>query len=180
MTDQQEQIEKQSISEMALKIFVGHFLPRDLTADQMIRVFDLIEQNHDGKARINSLMENGCTHELTGEQVEEAITYLNDFPEPNDRHQSGLMLIQHLEGFQQKQHGKKSLTARVTALKESGFLNPSLTGSEMICVFDLIEHNKNGKARIRRLMDEECTSELNEQQIEQAVVILEDYLTTKE
>lgn len=82
-----------------------------------------------------------------------------------------LYLVDH----RSKQLGRRYLTERVIALNKAGFLYPDLTGGNMICVFDLIEHNGNGEARLNRLIEEKCVIELNQQQIEEAIMLLNDF-----
>ncbi|WP_121812985.1 hypothetical protein [Mucilaginibacter kameinonensis] len=176
MIEYQEQTEKQSITEMVLKIFVAHFLRRNLTAYEMINVFKLVEQNPDGKTRLDSLLNGKYTTDLTKGQIEQAIEYLSDFAESNHIYIKKNFLLQLLSNFYQKQREKNQLNERVTALAEAGYLNPTLTAGEMICVFDLIEHNQDGKDRIRRLIEEDCTTgKLSELQIQQAIELLNDY-----
>lgn len=176
MINYQEQTGKQSITEMVLKVFVGHFLRKNLTAYEMISVFELVEQNPDGKTRIGSLIKGKYTTDLTKGQIGEAIEYLSDFPKTNDIYFKKNILLQHLSRFNQKKRRKRQLNEKVTALAQAGYLNPTLTAGEMICVFDLIEHNEDGKGRIYRLIEEDCTTgKLSELQIEQAIEFLNDH-----
>ena len=80
--------------------------------------------------------------------------------------------MQYLADHQLQQLGKRNLTERVIGLNDAGFLDPTLNASAMICVFDLIEHNDDGEARINRLIEEKCVIELSQQQIEEAIVLL--------
>jgi len=159
MIDQHMQPERQSISEMVLKIYVSWFLRQDLTSDEMIRVFGLIEDNDDGSTRIHRLIEEKCTIQLSQDQIEEAIGLLSDYPEQISK---------------KSKLGKRHLTEKVIGLDNAGFLNPTLTADQMICVFDLIEHNPNGNARILRLIEEECTKVLTDQEMKEATQLLED------
>ena len=83
--------------------------------------------------------------------------------------------MQYLAEYQLQQLGKRNLTERVIGLNDAGFLDPTLNASAMICVFDLIEHNDNGKERINRLIEEKCTSDLTQEQIDKAIELLNDY-----
>lgn len=70
---------------------------------------------------------------------------------------------------------KTSLVEKVLSIYVNGFLAPGLGAGEMICIFDLVEQNLDGKTRLRRLIEEQCTIELTEQQIKEAKELLEDY-----
>lgn len=52
MENQQTRPERQSITEMVLRIYVARFLRKELNAEEMIDVFDLVEKAPDGKSRI--------------------------------------------------------------------------------------------------------------------------------
>jgi len=175
MENQQNQPERQSITEMVLRIYVARFLRKELNIEEMIDVFDLVEQAPDGKSRINILSEKGYARDVTKEQIDEAIVLVEDYPEflygqlPKDA------ILQYLADFQLQQLGKRNLTERVIGLNDAGFLDPTLDASAMICVFDLIEHNDDGDARINRLIEEKCVIELNQQQIEEAIGLLNDF-----
>lgn len=69
----------------------------------------------------------------------------------------------------------RSLTERVLNVYVAGFLDPTMTASHVITVFDLVEHNPDGKSRLQRLMEEKLTKELTPQEIEEAIELLEDY-----
>lgn len=175
MIDQQLQPEKQAITEMVLKIYVAHFLRPNITAGEMIRVFDLVEHNEDGISRLNSLAQENFIIGLTEQQRGEALDYLSDYPEHLNGKFKKDILLRYLADYQLEQLGKRHLTQKVTALNDAGFLHPTLTAGAMICVFDLIEHNEDGEARLRRLIEEECTGNLTKLQIEEAVEMLNDF-----
>lgn len=71
---------------------------------------------------------------------------------------------------------KRSLTEKVLCMYVGRYLEPTLTAGEMITVFDLIEHNDDGRSRLKRLIEEKCTRELNAEEMEEAAKLLEDYL----
>lgn len=77
--------------------------------------------------------------------------------------------------IQQNRIEKRSLTEKVLCLFIKKFLNPNPDAGEMITVFDLIEHNPDGRTRIERLIEEDCVRKLTEQEIEEAIELLEDY-----
>lgn len=78
MKTQKDALEKRSLTEKVLCIYVAGFLDPNLDAGNMIAVFDLVEQNPDGESRIRRLIEEDCTIKLTPRQIEEAIELLND------------------------------------------------------------------------------------------------------
>ncbi|RKR82860.1 hypothetical protein BDD43_3051 [Mucilaginibacter gracilis] len=178
MENQQTQPERQSITEMVLRIYVGHFLRKELNIEEMIDVFDLVEKAPDGKSRIENLKEKGYLKDVTEQHIDEAIVLVEDYPDflygelPKDA------ILQYLADYQLQQLGKKSLTERVSGLNDAGFLDPTLDASAMICVFDLIEHNDNGESRLNRLIEEKCVIELNQHQIGDAILILNDFSET--
>ncbi|MBB2148928.1 hypothetical protein [Pedobacter gandavensis] len=69
----------------------------------------------------------------------------------------------------------RSLTERVLNVYVAGFLAPTITTGHIITVFDLVEHNPDGKSRLQRLIEEKLTKELTSQEIEAAIELLEDY-----
>lgn len=70
---------------------------------------------------------------------------------------------------------KRSLSEKILGMFVAGFLDPGLSAGNMIAVFDIVEHNPDGKSRLNRLMEEQCTIELSPEQIDQAVDLLSDY-----
>lgn len=175
MENRYTQPERQAVTEMVLRIYVGRFLRKELNIKEMIDVFYLVEQSPDGKSRIDALIEKGYTRDLTKQQIDEAIVLVEDYPEFINGRLPKDFILQYLADFQLKQLGKKSLTERVNGLNDKGFLDPTLNASAMICVFDLIEQNDDGETRINRLIEEKCVLELNQGQIEEAIVILNDF-----
>lgn len=175
MQNQQTLPERQSINEMVLRIYVGHFLRPNLTATDMIHVFDLVEQAPDGESRISTLIEKGYTRDLNEQHIKGAIELVNDYPEFINGYLSNDAILRYLADYQLQKLGKRSLTERVIGLNNAGFLDPTLTAGAMICVFDLIEHNDNGEERINRLIEEKCTGELTQEQIDKAIELLNDY-----
>lgn len=167
--------ERQSINEMVLRIYVGRFLRKELTGEEMIDVFDLVEKAPDAQYRISMLIEKGYARDVTEEQIKEAIELVDDYPEFLYGKLTQEAVFLYLADYRSKQLGKRYLTERVIALNKAGFLYPDLTGGNMICVFDLIEHNDDGKTRINRLIEEKCVIELNQQQIDKAIELLNDY-----
>jgi hypothetical protein len=70
---------------------------------------------------------------------------------------------------------KRALSVKVLGMFVAGFLDPTLDGGNMIMVFDIVEHNPDGKTRLTRLIEEKCTIELSQQQMEEAIELLSDY-----
>ena len=75
----------------------------------------------------------------------------------------------------QEQGEKRSLSEKILSLYVAGYLDNDLTGGNMIAVFDIVEHNPDGKTRLKRLIEEECMRKLSEEEIEDACKLLEDY-----
>lgn len=69
---------------------------------------------------------------------------------------------------------KRSLSEKILGMFVTGFLDPGLNAGNMIAVFDIVEHNTDGKSRLKRLMEEQCTIALTPEQIDEAVEILND------
>lgn len=175
MIERQNQPERQALTEMVLKIYVSRYLRPSITAHEMIRVFELVEYNLNGTNRLKSLIKEDYVIDLTKQQTEEAIELLSDYPTITNHQFSKGILTQYLSDFHKEQFGKRYLTERVIKLNEAGFLHPTLTAGAMICVFDLIEQNFDAEKRLQRLIQEECTIELNELQIQRAIEFLNDY-----
>ncbi|MBB6108704.1 hypothetical protein SAMN05421821_10261 [Mucilaginibacter lappiensis] len=175
MENQQTKPERQSITEMVLRIYVGRFLRKELNVEEMIDIFDLVEKAPDGKSRINILIEKGYARDVTEQQINEAIELVEDYPEFLYGHLTKEAKFLYLLNYRAEQLDKRNLTERVIGLNDAGFLDPTLNASAMICVFDLIEHNDDGKERINRLIEEKCVIGLNQQQIEIAIKLLNDY-----
>lgn len=52
---------------------------------------------------------------------------------------------------------KRSLSEKVLEMYVAGYLAEDLTVGNMITVFDIVEHNIDGKTRLKRLIEEKCT-----------------------
>ena len=70
---------------------------------------------------------------------------------------------------------KRSVTEKVLSMYVAGLLDPKLDGGNMIAVFDIVEHNSDGVSRLRRLVEEGCTVNLDLKQIEEATELLSDF-----
>lgn len=75
---------------------------------------------------------------------------------------------------QQHLQEKQSLSVKVLKMYVAGFLDPNMTTSHVITVFDIVEHNNDGKSRLQRLIEEELTIKLTAQQVTEATQLLED------
>ncbi|MFA6152002.1 MAG: hypothetical protein WC716_11820 [Chitinophagaceae bacterium] len=73
---------------------------------------------------------------------------------------------------------KRPLSVKVLGMFVAVFLDPTLNGGNMIMVFDIVEHNPDGRSRLQRLIEEKCTIELTPQQMEEAIELLNDYPVT--
>ena len=140
----------------------------------MIKVFGLVEQNPDGGSRIRSLIEHGYTRVLTDGQVKEAIILVEDYPIFLNEHLTTDSAFEYAVDLGLQEHRNLNLTEKVTALDKAGFLFPAMTAGNMICVFDLIEHNDGGQQRLNRLVEEQCVIGLDQQQMDAAINILND------
>jgi len=70
---------------------------------------------------------------------------------------------------------KRSLSEKILGVQLAGFLERDLDVSGMITVFDIVEHNPDGRTRLERLMEEKLIVALSGPQTEQAIELLNDY-----
>lgn len=91
-----------------------------------------------------------------------------------DRIEGILEKIDEARGLSNNVPEKKALSVKVLGMFVAGFLDPELNGGNMIMVFDIVEHNPDGKTRLSRLMEEDCTIKLSEEQQLQAIELLND------
>jgi hypothetical protein len=73
-------VEIRSVTEKVLNLYLAGFLEPNLTVSHLITGFDLVEHNVDGRSRLQRLIEEKLTINLTPRQIEQAAKLLEDYP----------------------------------------------------------------------------------------------------